>query len=548
MTSLIKNLLLITLIIGTFFGATLGQYPLATPDGARYAEIPREMVVTGDYITPHLNGVKYLEKPPLFYWLQAISIKILGINDLAASIANALIALATVLCIYLTSRILHGPLQGVIASFVFATSALVFALTRIVTLDFALTFFLTASLCTFLLANQLPHGAKRSLYLFGMYIFAACAVMTKGLIGIGLLGIIIFLWLTIFGKWRDLKTYHPISGTFLFLLIALPWHILVQIKNPEFFHFYFIEQHFLRYLTDYAGRSQSWWFLPAVLIGGLYPWIVFLPQAIIHHIPKHFSDWEASKNNIFFVLWIITIYIFYTFSHSKLIPYILPLLPPSAMLIANYLAFHWQNQKNRALSTGFIVLCIINLLFSIGAIIATFTLDFSEQAFTKQNLYFIAMIMAASVVIIQISYRRFGTSIGLIAITLATATTWLYMSPNISIINRQSIKPLITTMQQKLKPEDEVISYGAYYQDLPFYLQKIITVANYAGELDFGMRHQDTKEWMIDQKTFWERWQSGRVIYLITSVDNYRSLQPIAPDRMRIIAKHFDTLLIRNEK
>ena len=548
MISWIKDLLLLTLIIGVLFGATVGRYPLAAPDGGRYAEIPREMVVTGDYITPHLNGIKYFEKPPLFYWLQAVSIKFLGANDLAVSIVNALMALATTLCIYFTSRKLYGRVQGIISSFIFATSSLVFALTRAITVDVTLTFFLTGSLCSFLLATQLPASIKRTLYLWVAYAFAAFAVMTKGLIGIVFLGIIALIWLTICNQWRNIKTYRIISGLFIFLLIALPWHILVQIKNPEFFKFYFIEQHFLRYLTDYAGRSQKWWFLPTLLFAGLYPWMAFFPQTIIHHIPMHLEEWKQPKSTTFLLIWIIVIYTFYTFSNSKLIPYILPIFPPIAMLIGNYFAAHWQNQKSNQITIGFWMLFIVNIALGISAIVATFILDFNEQAFSKQNLYIVASGMITSAIAIIISYKKRGLASGFVTLTIITAALWLYISPIISTVNRQSIKPLITTLQQTLKPEDEVISYGAYYQDLPFYLQRIITVANFEGELSFGIHHQDASSWMIDQKTFWERWNGNKVVYLITSEGNYRNLQPTAPDKMRIIAKHFDTLLVINTK
>ena len=548
MISWIKDFLLVTLLVGTLFGATLGKYPLAAPDGGRYAEIPREMVVTGNYITPHLNGVKYFEKPPLFYWMQAASIKIFGVNDFAASIVNALMALLCTLCIYFTSRKLYGRLPGVLSSFIFATSGLVFALTRAVTIDVALTFFLTSSLCSFLLATQLPLGFKRSLYLWLMYIFAACAVMTKGLIGMIFLGLIIMIWFTIFGEWRNLKNYSIISGCFIFLLLTLPWHILVQIKNPEFFHFYFVEQHFLRYFTDYAGRTKKWWFLPLLTLIGSYPWLIFLPQTINHNLKKSFKEWQQSKTTVFLLLWIVVIYVFYTFSNSKLIPYILPIFPPLAMLIGNYLAASFQNNKSRQIDIGFYTLLTINIALGISAIAATFILDFNEQAFTKQNLYIVAVSMIINALITVIAYRRRGLALGFVALTVVTSILWLYVSPTITTINRQSIKPLITVIKQKLKPEDEVICYGSYYQELPFYLERTVTVANFFGELEFGTKHQDTKAWMIDQKTFWERWLSNRTIYLITSEGNYRNLLPQAPDKMRIIAKLWDTLLVTNTK
>jgi len=381
-----------------------------------------------------------------------------------------------------------------------------------------------------------------------MYALAACAVMTKGLIGIVLLGIILICWITIFNEWRNLKNYRLLSGGFIFLLIALPWHILVQIKNPEFLRFYFLEQHFLRYFTDYASRSQKWWFLPVVSLVGLYPWMTFLPQTIVHNIPKHFKELKQSKPTIFLLLWIACIYVFFSFSNSKLIPYILPIFPPIAMLIGNYFAANWQNNKSRQMDLGFYALFTLNIILAIAAISASFILDFNEQAFTKQNLYFIAGIMVVGTLVTAIAYRRHNTSSGFFVMVLAAATLWLYFSPNITTINRQSIKPLITTMQQRLQPEDEVIVYRDYYQELPFYLKRIVTVAQYSGELAFGMAHQDTSSWMIDEKTFWERWHSDRVVYLITGESNYRNLLPSAPDKMRIIAKLWDTLLVVNSK
>jgi hypothetical protein len=200
------------------------------------------------------------------------------------------------------------------------------------------------------------------------------------------------------------------------------------------------------------------------------------------------------------------------------------------------------------MNIGFYALFILSILMAIAAFTITFFLDFNEQAFTKHNLYFIAAIITVSIFIAAITYRRQGILTEFTIITIAAASLWLYASPNITTINRQSIKPLITTLQQKLKPEDEVICYGNYYQDLPFYLKRIVSVTNYNGEIMFGTKHQDASSWMIDQKTFWERWNSDRVTYLITNESDYRIIQPIAPDRMRIIARLWDTVLVENTK
>jgi hypothetical protein len=144
-------------------------------------------------------------------------------------------------------------------------------------------------------------------------------------------------------------------------------------------------------------------------------------------------------------------------------------------------------------------------------------------------------------------YHTRGIVLGLVTIAITTALTWLYISPKISVINRQSIKPLIVTLQKNLQPENEVIAYGSYYQDLPFYLGRTVTVANFVGELEFGTRHEDTRSWMIDRETFYERWREERDIYMIISEDHYgRLLASGRVDNMKILDKLWDTLLVVN--
>lgn len=537
MNSWIKDFLLLTLIIGLLFGATLGQYPLHSPDGARYAEIPREMVVSGDYITPRLNGVKYFEKPPLFYWLQAASIKVLGANDFAVSLMNALLALGSALLIYLIGRKIYDRMSGMLASFMFATSMLVFALTRIVTLDVALTFFLVLSLGSFLIGTQTPvgTGARRS-YFYLAYAGAGLAVMTKGLVGMLFPGIVILAWVVIFNKWRELKYYYCVSGIIIFGLIVAPWHILVQLHNPEFFDFYFVEQHFLRYLTDYASRTQKWWFLPVVLLAGFYPWSVFLPQAVI--AKKAQSLQQAS----FLLIWALAIYVFYTFSNSQLIPYVLPVLPPLVLLIGNYLAPYLSSNTKPGISMGFWVFFVANILLGLGAIGAIFTLNFNELAITKSNLYLAAVWMIFGAIFGLVMYRRQNLGAGLVAIAISMSGLFLYLSPIITIINNQSIKPLITILQQQIKPEDEVICYKMYPQELPFYLQRKIIVADYLGELEFGTKQEDVSAWMMSAAELAKHLKSAKNkrIYLITK-NNYQ--QRFKIKNLHIIARHLNYVL-----
>lgn len=536
MNSWTKDFLLLILTIGLLFGATLGKYPLHSPDGARYAEIPREMVVSGDYTTPRLNGVKYFEKPPLFYWLQAASIKIFGANDLAVSLANALLALGSALLIYLIGRKIYGRLEGILASYMFATSVLVFALTRVVTLDVALTFFITMTLGGFLIGAQTPAntGCRRA-YFYLAYAGAALAVMTKGLVGMLFPSMIILFWVVIFNKWRELKYYYCFSGILIFCLIAVPWHILVQLKNPEFFDFYVIKQHFLRYLTNYAIRTKPWWFLPITLLAGLYPWSVFLPQAVISKKEQYLQQ------SSFFLIWALAIYAFYTFSDSQLMPYILPVLPPLTLLIGNYLAPYLQSNNQKGVSIGFWVFFVTNILLGIGAISAIFMLDFSEQSITKNNLYMAAVWVILGAIVSIITYRRKNLAAGFIAMTISMSGLLLYLSPVITIIGNQSVKPLINVLKQNLQPGDEVVCYKIYPQELPFYLQRRITVADYVGELEFGTKQEDTSFWMINEQELARRLKSNKCMYVITK-NNYHERFKIK--NLQVMARYLNYVLV----
>lgn len=579
--NLTKDLIIITLISVIIFGLFLGKYPLQSPDAARYAEIPREMLVTKDFITPHLNGIKYFEKPPLFYWIQAISLKAFGINEFAAGLPNALLAFGICLMVYFAGRKLYRRESGLLASVILATSILFFAMTRIVTLDLSLTFFISAALLCFLFGTRAPPNRTRDYYFWLFYFFTALATLTKGLVAIFLPAVIIFVYVLIYNEWRNLKNYRILSGGVLFLLIAAPWHILVQIANPEFFHFYFIDQHFLRYLTSYADREQAWWFLPIVFLLGIYPWTPFLLQALKHALPSISFSWllfwkkkspeQLYKNNqsyqyrsaVFLTIWVAVIYVFYTFSSSQLIPYLLPILPPLAIILGDYFAAMWNQPQNFGLNNGFKAVAIINILLGISIIIAiNFAIDFHQEVYVSRDFYEAAAIMLGSGFLVYYFYHKHGIAGGFVVIVITMSIFLLRVNPFISVSNHRSIKPLAMFLKAQLRPDDEVVSFQDYYQDLPFYLQRIITVANYSGELEFGIKHMDASKWIINTDEFWRLWYSNKKVYMFTSNDNYAKLQKAIAnakarsktkdraqyDRLYVVKNYFGDVLLTNKQ
>src|SRR5512138_47003 len=262
-----RDLTALALVFGAAFFQFLGHFPLIEPDEGRYSEIPREMLERGDFITPLLNHVKYFEKPPLHYWLNAISFTLFGQNEFAARFAGTLAGLLTVLFTYWLGRQLFERRVGLLAAIILGSSSGFLVQARINITDMTLTFCMTLCLGSFLLGIRDKGPAKGPYYYLG-YAGAALAVLAKGLIGIVFPGGIIFLFLLFRKRWRQLGEMRLVSGTLLFLLIAAPWFVLVSLRNPEFARFFFIHEHFERFLTKVHRRYQPvWFFVPVLLVG-----------------------------------------------------------------------------------------------------------------------------------------------------------------------------------------------------------------------------------------------------------------------------------------
>lgn len=527
----------LTAAILIFFCFMLGCRALSVPDEARYTEIPREMLFLHDFITPHLDGVKYFEKPPLLYWIQAGMIALFGINEWALRLPTAILAMFGCLSVYSAGRFLFNRSAGILAALLLASSPLYFAMAHSITLDMTVSVWLTITLLSFIAAIDLPIGsaARRNLCWL-MFVAAAFAVLTKGLIGILFPGMICFTWLLIFNRWKDLLHLHLISGLIIFLLITLPWHILVQLKNPEFFQFYFIEQHFTRYLTKAMGRYQPvWWFVP-ILIIGIFPWIVFLCQAIAASVKTTWQNRSQKHREIFLLIWAAEIFIFFSLSHSKLIPYIVPVLPPLAILLAKYL------QASEVHKIAYRVLAALAFVIAAAALVAPYLHHgFSSQAINALRLMAIPLLlMGLGVLFIgsarQKLYWLFFTQVLLL---------WSFVAV-VPYFDLRPVKTLALKINQLAKPNDIVASYGLYYQDLPVYTQRLVLIVNWRNELSFGYAHQaSAKERMIDAEQFWQLWQKPQRMFAVIDQEDYQRFSKQYP--MHVLATHDDDLLISNQ-
>lgn len=543
-----RTFTIITILLTLFFGILLGSRPLSVPDEGRYVEIPREMVATGDWLTPRLNGVKYFEKPPLFYWFEAVLIKLFGLSEWSTRMGPALFALLGCLAVWYAGTRMFGRSAGILSAVVLATSMLYYALSRLITLDMPVSVLMTLALLSFLLGSREQTGPQRRMLMYGFYTAAALAVLTKGLIGIVLPGMVIAAWIAVTGEWRTLRTMYLPTGIVLFLAIAAPWHIMVDRANPEFFQFYFIHEHFERYLTTVHGRYKPFWFFIPILLGGLLPWTAFLAQAVKHGLPASWGDRGKHRETLFLLLWAGIIFLFFSKSDSKLIPYILPVFPPLALLLGKYLADAWAGHHRYGIRSGTTFLIVLYALFTAALVLAPHYRSEIDLHGLRPHLYALAAIQLICGISAWIFRRRIGNLNAVSVLVAANALFLVLGNTLMPYLDTRSIKELAVELRPMLRPEDEVITYHTYYQDLPVYLERTVTIAEWRGELEFGSREEDVSRWMIDEQEFWKRWDRPERVFVVTSKDNYDTLLKTSGRTFHLLDETRRNLLLSNER
>ncbi len=526
-----RDVLWLLVVLSIWFGAALGNRALWEPDEGRYAEIPREMLATGDYVTPRLNGVKYFEKPVLFYWLQAGAIRAFGQAEWALRLWPALFALFGCLLVYATARRLYDRRTGLIAAGVLATNPLYYLLGRVVNLDMAVSVMLTAALLSFIAGVREAPGGTRRLFFWAFYLCMGLATLTKGLMGVVLPGLVVGVWIMLLGEWRQLKHFYLPSGIALFALVVLPWHVLVAQANPEFNHFYFIHEHFQRYLTTVHHRYEPVWFFVPVLVAGFFPWTGFLFQSLKHGWPRPWAVRRSQRENLFFILWAVLIFAFFSYSDSKLVPYILPSMPPLAMLTGKYLSHLWDNQAPAGRTKGYWFVLLVGVLLGGAFIIAKYWMD-DHPAVAKYNslmgheiaLFAVLLALLGVVPFLLAHYRRWRLAlITLLLGSAATLVTMMLALPQLDDV--RSVKALSLQLKPLLKDGEEVMSYNVHNQALPFYLSRRVTIVNWRSELAFGSQAEDVSAWMIDAQEFRQRWQGTARVYAIARRDAVQALR-----------------------
>ena len=521
-TKTLLCLLAAVLCVGVYF-AGLGDYGFIDPDEGRYSEIPREMIETGDFITPRLNYVKYFEKPIMHYWLTAASFMAFGQNEFAGRFAPVMLGLlGCVITFLLAQRITKDGRAAIVSAMVLASSVLWYGIARLNITDMTLTFFFTASLYFFRLWVD---DVTRKLWLIMFYVCMALAVMSKGLIGVVIPGGIAVVYSVLTGQAGKILTriFSP-AAIIIFFAVNAVWFVPVCMANHDFFDFFFVREHFLRYTTTIHDRWQPFWFFGPVLLAGFMPWTGAIVDAFRAIAGK--CRLIDKKDGIFLGLWFLMPLIFFSMSGSKLVTYILPCFPPLAVLIGSSLA----SMEGKEFRTFVIISTVILVPLAVtGLVWPRFTDDTGVIAMMCPA----AMLSVSLLAFWLISLLLMKNSrlvivlcvIGLAAMFSASGA----FKVEADLLSHRDTAEIIKTIDGI----DDVVVYQKLMQGMNYYLARRTVTADILDELEFGAAQESDSKWFISIEELQSLWKSPKHIIAVARRKNIDSLQQTLGEPVR---------------
>ncbi len=354
--------------------------PLAVPDEGRYGEIGRWMLISGDWLTPRLNGIPFFHKPPLLYWLEAISLATFGVNELALRLVPALHAGLMLTVLYLAARTISSEVIARRAVLMLGSSLGFLVGGQYVNHDTMVATWIGVAIWCFAFAFMAGDKPNATLARLG---FLACALgmLSKGLIGVALPGLVLLFWLIWTRQFKKIRYLPWLSGLGLFALVALPWFVLAQQKYPDFFNYMFVGQQFTRYTARVYNNPQPWWFYLVALGLLLFPW-VFFALGQLRRVTAMTLTLALGMDKAWWRLcwvWVGAILLFFSVPNSKLVGYILPVLPPLALLAA----LGWQRSMGHRAMAGRVFAGLVALNVGIAAAIVLKVGDVTRSSRTQ---------------------------------------------------------------------------------------------------------------------------------------------------------------------
>jgi 4-amino-4-deoxy-L-arabinose transferase-like glycosyltransferase len=523
-------LLLLLLGLGLpIFLLGLGSPALFDPHESLYAEVAREMVVGDTWLTPHLNGTRYLDKPPLSYWLIAVAYMVFGVSEFSARLPIALAGLGGVLVTWGIGRHLFDSRSGVLAGLVLTTSVGYFVFSRQLLPDMIFACFTTFSFYGFLRAVE----QDRSRRVWGIlsYMSLALAVLTKGFLGVFPL-VVLTLYCLIVGRFQALRALLSLWGGMLFFMMIVPYHLILGWQNEGYFWHYFMNEHLLRFLgrrhpVDFISLPLPIFFL--MLFLWLLPWSPYLALAIPRSWPPRWKPLHREDEGYrFILLWAGLVLVFFALSRARLPQYSLPAMPALGLLIGKSLEERFTGRVSS--TTGLLIATAIALLLpALALLILPSYLDqyhqlgLTDQAVSLIRLVFSLIAGGSGLAFLCFARKRWlggflSLTLGMVAAFYFTHQVLLQLQP------LRTSQGLAVLIEADRRPGERIVL--EVEKDDPFEYETIAGLAFYTGQPVDLLRRKNspepslplkpTERFLLSEAGFRQLWASAERVYLVT--------------------------------
>jgi len=535
----------IVAIACVWFG-TLDARHLLRSDEGRYAEIAREMVATGDWVTIRYNGVKYFEKPPFQMWMTALAYEGFGIGEWQARLWVAVSGALGIAMTMVAARRWFGPTVAVLSGAVLLAAPGWNLGSHFNSLDMGVSGALACVLAGVLMAQHPSASpAARRLWMLFAWGSMAIAVLTKGLIGIALPGLVLVVYTAVARDLAIWRRIHLASGALLMLVVAAPWFVLISSRNPEFARFFFIHEHFQRYLSTVHLRDGPWWYFIPLLIGGFLPWIALFPRMAM--AVRDESRPASFRPVLLLAIWAVAIFLFFSASSSKLPGYILPVFPALALLAAVALERLTPAQWRRHLIGAIVVVAALLVATPFAE---RFARTAAQAASYRSFATWLAIGCAIALVGLVAAWRlntgdplRSMVVYAIALFLMATAT----LRGHEAFGGTSSGADLVPAIAAMAGPEVPLYSVRTLDHTLPFYLRRTPVMVDVTDELEFGLA-QEPGQSLPTLAAFEQRWSSGQRALALMSHETFATLRerrlpmtPVAEDDRRVVVANFES-------
>jgi 4-amino-4-deoxy-L-arabinose transferase-like glycosyltransferase len=578
----------LALLLVVYLGSAFSPALLDDADSS-HAEAAREMVVRGDYVTLHVNGVRYLEKAPLMYWLAAFSYHVFGVNEFAARLPIVLAILLTALLAMRWAGRAFGERAGIYAALFTASTAGFYLFTRILIPE-AILSLLTAAALYFFLTGLQDNTAWRW---YAGYACVALGILAKGLIALVFTGAAASGYLLLSGEWRRWREFRLTSGLILLAAIAAPWHVLAGLRNHGFFWFYFVNEHFLRFLGRRYPKDYNK--LPATLYWSLhlvwfFPWSMYLPLVGLPRLKPltggagrsvTSAETFGARTRLLCWIWAGVILVFFSVSTNQEY-YTFPAYLPVLMLVAAAIAEPEENNPgSRALrwSAGAVAALSVaagsalgaglwssrHLPYAgdIGSVLAkhnlandtlsmSHMLDLTGESFAALRLP--ALIAAGALVVgpmLALGLRRRRRHYAA-TWTTACAMALLFVAAHIALVRFEpylSSKRLAQAIAREAGAGDQVMIYGdqAYGSSLLFYLRRPIYLVNgRTTTMWFGSTFPDAPKIYLDNSGLLQAWKAHGRVFLFVAPYNRTQVDALLGADKYVVAEGSGKIVYSN--